>query len=148
VPGVLAVVALAATALAACASEPAHRSHHGPGQTAAQRRAAVDHSLSGTTTAGARHDARVLRVPVTSADPALKLEETCLGGGMLTGKVSFPGHQPAPFSEACGAPRNLPPLVAGVSLAPNRPRAGMVTVTVRPARGQDYWIGIGATTSS
>ncbi|HEY7143326.1 MAG TPA: hypothetical protein VH637_03695 [Streptosporangiaceae bacterium] len=136
---------LAVLALAACNSGGQRSAAH---QTAAQRRAAVDHFLAGTKTAGARHNARALRAALTPGLPALKIEETCLGGGMLKATVRFPGRKPVPFTGTCGGPPARSPLVAGVSFSPRHPRAEVATVIVQPAKGQDYWIGIGAGRSS
>ncbi len=125
--------------LAACGSD----AHSGAGQSGADRVAAVDQTLDGTVHAQPSHDVKVLHVTLTSSHPALKIEETCLGGGMLDMTVDFPGHAPAPFSGACNGPSTRP-LVAGVVFSPTRPSYGTATVIVRARKSQDYWVGLGA----
>jgi hypothetical protein len=130
---------VSAPLLAACASD----AHSTARPTSAERVGAVDQTLAGTVHARALHDVRVLRVRLTASHPSLKIEETCLGGGMLNMTVDFPGHPPAPFSGACNGPITRP-LVAGVVFSPNHSSYGTATVIVRPGKNQDYWVGVGA----
>jgi hypothetical protein len=140
--GALAVVVV--LALAACgASLPPPA----PGLTGAQRLRAVANSLIGTRDAQVEHDGRVLRTAVTATGPALKIEETCTGGGMLNVTADFPGHAPAPFTGTCDSPATGA-VIAGVVFDPTHPTYGTVTVTVHPSKRQDYWIGIGVQQSS
>jgi hypothetical protein len=139
---VLAVVVV--LALGACGASPPPPAR---GLTGAQRLRAVENSLTGTRGDQIEHDGKVLRAAITASGPALRIEETCVGGGMLNMTVDFPGHAPAPFSGTCDSPATGA-VIAGVVFDPTHPSYGTVTVAVHPSKRQDYWIGIGAQQSS
>lgn len=119
-----------ALGLAACGG------HSGP-----DRVVAVDKALVGTTTVGARSNARTIALTTSAAQPWILVSAACTGGGTLNLTVHTPRGS-VPFNPACNSPASGTE-VASMKVRPDSGGLGPVTITVVPVPGQAWWVGAG-----